>query len=85
MARWNLPCNLVCLSVINTICPLANVASFGDIAIISSEQLGIESSGSKKMISFFGESVKNINAIRYRDVLLKANTEAIIIYWQCRS
>ena len=31
----------VCLCIINKICPLASVASFGDIAIIFSEQLGI--------------------------------------------
>ena len=50
MARWNLPCMLVafasvcvcvCLCIIRINCPLASVASFGDIAIIFSEQLCI--------------------------------------------
>ena len=31
----------VCVCIINKICPLASVASFGDIGIIFSEQLAI--------------------------------------------
>ena len=34
-------CLCICLCIINKICPLASVTSFGDIAIIFSEQLGI--------------------------------------------
>ena len=34
-------CVSVCLCIIKQICPLASVASFGDIAIFFSEQLGL--------------------------------------------
>ena len=59
------PCVCVCVSVsvsvsvyqcINKICPFASVASFGDIAIIFSDQLGMVAL--KEMISFGGKSVK---------------------------
>ena len=75
-------CLCVCLFIIKKNCPLASVASFGDIAIIFSQQLGIVAL--RRWLVLGENPSKNIDAIRYRKVILKATAEVIIIYRQCR-
>ena len=50
-------------------CPLASVESFGDIAIICCQQLDVVAL--RRSLVLVGNPSKNIDAIRYPDVLCK--------------
>ena len=67
----------MCVSIINKICPLASVTSFGDIAIIFSEQLGILALRSR--LVFGGNPSKNMDAIRFRDIFYKKATSRLTV------
>ena len=67
----NFACVRACLCIIKKICPLASVASFGDIAIIFWEQLGI--------VVLRGNPSKNMDAIRFCDIFNKKATSRLIV------
>ena len=62
-------CVRVC--IITKICPLAGVASFGDIAIFVSEQVG--SVALRRLLVLGGNPSKNMDAIRIRDIKKKGD------------
>ena len=66
-----------CVCIINKICPLASVASFGDIAIIFSEQLGIVAL--RRCLVVGGNPSKNMHAIRFRDIFYKKATSRLTV------
>ena len=61
-------CLSVCLCIINKICPLASVASVGDIAIFFSEQVGIVVL--RRWLVLGRNPSKNMDAIGFRDIFL---------------
>ena len=70
-------CVRACVCIINKICPLASVASFGDIAIIFSKQLGIVTL--RRCLVFGGNPSKYMHAIRFRDILYKKATSRLTV------